>query len=552
MSERRSVLLLCDDSRQHAANVLQHIAALRDESQHDVRTFNPVDRPEAAALLDLDEFEAVAIHYTLIVTLDRYLPRALADKISAFQGLKIQFIQDEYRQVDAITARTRELGIEVLFTCMPRAAAETVYGPRLPGVTTITTLPGYAPEALRNHPSKPLTERQIDVGYRGREVPYWLGRLGQDKVEIGQGFLAQADRYGLQCDISSAECDRIYGEAWYRFLGRCRSTLGTESGASIVDFDGSVEAQSRKYLVRHAEAGFAEVEQAVLAPHEGNVMINVVSPRIFEAAALRTAMILFPGGYSGVVEPETHYIPLEKDFSNMDEVVAELRDNLRVVELAERAHADLIASGRYSLSTFVQEVDAVISERAEVRGTGGDRNYRRALRRRRVPSLARPSRLRVLVGTALKGPAAAALVARDPSVRRLAAAGRQTTDRGALAGDLWRLAILRRAAGNGGWFTVGASLEDDGRRLLFSSQTPNDPPRSDTIDLTRVGSAVEEIVWDHSALGETVALVGGRVVATPVGHHGIPGAHSFRALVELSRSAPQLLAEALEPLVRKS
>src|SRR5437868_3666581 len=117
MSERRSVLLLCDDSRRHAANVLQHITALRDESRHDVRTFNPVDRPEASRVLDLREFDVVAIHYTLIVTLNRYLPQALVDKLAAFRGLKIQFIQDEYRWVDAITSRMRELGIDVLFTC---------------------------------------------------------------------------------------------------------------------------------------------------------------------------------------------------------------------------------------------------------------------------------------------------------------------------------------------------------------------------------------------------------------------------------------------------
>jgi hypothetical protein len=51
---------------------------------------------------------------------------------------------------------------------------------------------------------------------------------------------------------------------------------------------------------------------------------------------------MFPGEYSGIVEPWRHYVPLEKDFSNMAEVAARLRDDRFVTELTERAHADLV------------------------------------------------------------------------------------------------------------------------------------------------------------------------------------------------------------------
>ncbi|HEX7311212.1 MAG TPA: hypothetical protein VF232_08530, partial [Gaiellaceae bacterium] len=114
MDERRSILLLCDDGRDHAGNVLQHIAAIARLSRHAVRLFNPVDRPESARLLDLAEFDVVVLHYTIMVTGARYLSAELADKIASFRGLKVQFIQDEYRQVDAVTQKMRDLGIDVL------------------------------------------------------------------------------------------------------------------------------------------------------------------------------------------------------------------------------------------------------------------------------------------------------------------------------------------------------------------------------------------------------------------------------------------------------
>jgi hypothetical protein len=78
MTDRRSILLLCWIERNEAGNVAPNVAALTRMSRHDVRPFNPVDRPDAAALLDLNEFDVVVIHYTIAVTIERswthYIP----------------------------------------------------------------------------------------------------------------------------------------------------------------------------------------------------------------------------------------------------------------------------------------------------------------------------------------------------------------------------------------------------------------------------------------------------------------------------------------------
>jgi hypothetical protein len=159
VSERRSILLLCDESRSHAANVLQHIEALATLSEHDVYRFNPLDRPDACQRLDLSEFDAVAIHYTISLMSARYLPPPLPERLTRFEGLKVQFIQDEYRAVDAVTAAMRSLGIDVLFTCAPEPAAGAIYNSRLPSVTRVFTLPGYVPDELVGRQVAPMSER---------------------------------------------------------------------------------------------------------------------------------------------------------------------------------------------------------------------------------------------------------------------------------------------------------------------------------------------------------------------------------------------------------
>jgi hypothetical protein len=59
-------------------------------------------------------------------------------------------------------------------------------------------------------------------------------------------------------------------------------------------------------------------------------------------------MILFEGSYSDVLRADEHYILLEKDFSNLNQVVNKLRDNDYLMHLVQHCHASLIQSGLYS------------------------------------------------------------------------------------------------------------------------------------------------------------------------------------------------------------
>src|SRR4029077_5202175 len=169
------------------------------------------------------------------------------------------------------------------------------------------------------------------------------------------------------------------------FVSSSRATLGTESGASIADFDGSVELAVRAYLRTHPAAPFDEVHRAVLEPYEGNVVVNVISPRVFEAASLGTALVMFPGKYSGIVSAGQHYIALEKDFSNMADVVAQLKDDDLVEAMTARAQDDLIKSGRWSYESFVAEFDRGGEEEARsTRGRSSALRYRVAKAERAV------------------------------------------------------------------------------------------------------------------------------------------------------------------------
>jgi hypothetical protein len=57
-----------------------------------------------------------------------------------------------------------------------------------------------------------------------------------------------------------------------------------------------------------------------------------------------------------------HYIPLNKDHSNFDEVLERFRDPDTRRELTENAYRDLIASGEHSYERFIARFDRELTE----------------------------------------------------------------------------------------------------------------------------------------------------------------------------------------------
>lgn len=356
-----NVLLLCDYQENIAATVRDHIVALEKSSRHRWWRLSMLgDIPET---LDLNRFDVVVVHYTLVACLDFFLSAASRKRLSEFKGLKAIFIQDEYRFVDRSTAAMREIGINILFTCTPSAEIPNVYpADKLPGVVIRNVLTGYVPAELLERRVPVTSERPIDIGYRGRNVPAWLGELGQEKIRIGTRMMREGPEKGLKVDISFREEDRLYGEDWINFVSRCKAMLGVESGSSVVDFTGEIQRNVELHLATKPDSSFEELRDLYFAKEDGKISFAQISPRCFESAALRTLMILYEGHYSGILKPWRHFVPLKKDHSNLDEVVAVLRDPARVNEIVECAYTEIARNPTWSFAQSVYDVDFVFDE----------------------------------------------------------------------------------------------------------------------------------------------------------------------------------------------
>lgn len=371
---RLEILLLCEYKESSAGAIVDHIHAFPRFSRHRVRVLSFLgDLPEGIAL---DRFDCVIVHYSLIVSHDTYLSPATRSRLRAWRGFKAVFVQDDYRWIDATVSALAYMRINALFPLTRHDIMEQVYPTaKLLGVRKETVLPGYVPEALLERRVPPLRERPLDVGYRARKLPAWMGEHTLQKWQIADRFAEDARRLGLKTDISWREEDRIYGEAWIDFVTRCKAMLGTESGTSVCDFTGGIQRNVERHLRRHPGATFEELRRIYFADVDGRIRMFVISPRCFEAAALRTLMVLYEGDYFQVLEPWRHYVPLARDHSNVDEVARIIRDPALAEPIVERAHREIALNPRYSYRALVELVDRVIEEEFEPRMRAAGRPY---------------------------------------------------------------------------------------------------------------------------------------------------------------------------------
>ena len=351
-----------------ASTVREHIDSFSRFSQFPIISLNTA--LGFPGWLRKSNFQGILLHYSLFGSGHYPMEGAFVDYLDQQRSsYTIAFFQDEYYFCPKRFAFIQDHDINCIFTLLEERYHD-IYSSRT-GVESIhTTLTGYVGESLAamgRRYARPDRKREIDIGYRGRELLPYMGRAAREKTWIAEEFQRQIEMRGsnLAIDIETKEFKRLYGKDWYRFLGNCRGSLGVEAGVSVFDLDGEVYDAYVNLAEAYPSDDFDAMAQRlapVMDPWEDQIFYRTISPRHFESAALGICQILFEGKYSGILTPGEHYIPLEKDFSNLDDVLAKFRSPAFRDHMRATAYRDLIASGEYSYRRFIEMFDRVLIE----------------------------------------------------------------------------------------------------------------------------------------------------------------------------------------------
>lgn len=368
------VLLLCFYDPMGISTVPETVAFMQSCSVFSITVLNLFEHGKkrkgvgATPKLNLTKFKGIVIHNSVSYNVSnlRAIDRLFDIPLRKYAGVKVLLKQDENFKFKELAEYIGETSYDLIFTCLPAEAIDRVYPPKIVGRPKfLRMLTGYVTPTLRGFTSK-TRPRKTDVGYRGSIQPLTFGRLAYEKRKIGDDFTKLAHGKGLITDISSRWEDRLGADAWFEFLSSCKATLGVESGASIFDLDGNLAERCQradaKYGAPRDDPEYIEQYLGELADLEGAIYYNQISPRHFEAAATRTLQIMYEGIYSDIFVEGRHYVKLNRDGSNIDEVIEILRDDKRREEIIECAHQEIIQNKEFWIETFVSKFDAIFGE----------------------------------------------------------------------------------------------------------------------------------------------------------------------------------------------
>jgi hypothetical protein len=491
--------------------------------------------------------------------------------------LKVAFPQDEYDHAHILDEWLFELGVHLIFTNFDETHRRTLYPLMCDRAIFQRCLTGYIDEADAQDIQERVCDpdsRPIDIVYRASHLPYWFGSHGQLKHRIAEQVLAGAGTHGLRVDISTKHEDTIVGPAWLEFLGSGRTVIGCESGSSVLDRRGAIKAKIQQVMLADPDLTFEQIGSFLPSDWDG-YQFFAISPRHLEAAMTRTCQVLIEGAYDGVLHPHIHYLPLRRDFSNLDEVLETIRNRALVRDLSQRAYRDICESGRHTYRRFAVEIEKAMQAAADHHGAcaGGSFSTRARIAwpaMRRIARASEVSRLaRYRVGMAVvtspfywcflrhplvcvaKAQLALRLIVSSPQVRRLVkiVAGDKTL-RGKLRVrdlllDCFMLRILQqlndgRVKGLSG---VRLTVDWQGARgaVIFKSRSMDNATQEDRAVLrcpldtwAEQIRSPDRIVWDHSAIGREVLypVFRSKRVTLPIGENGI---YRFRTLPLLAR-----------------
>lgn len=340
------------------------IGAIRDyldgfqaHSRHEVLFMEAGDGavPQAA----YEPFDAVLVNFCCRLHYGPLFSDACEAFVAGFSGIRIVILQDEQENTLTVRKRIARMRPHILFTTLPPEAWPVVFPDDVfSGSKIVRLLTGYARQ--RSLPSNltlaPLAQRPLTLGYRVTPHIWRWGELGRLKIEVGQRFHEACLRRGIPADIAWTEEAKIYGDDWLRFNASCQGALGSESGASVFDWHGDLQRQETQFRLARPEAT-CEDFLAEIVEQEVSFDTGQVSPRVFEATITRTPLVMVEGKYAGVLREEEHYLPIKRDFSNVEEILDRMSDLESLQNMVDRTYSHLIESGMFSYAVMAKKID---------------------------------------------------------------------------------------------------------------------------------------------------------------------------------------------------
>jgi len=299
----------------------------------------------------LDQYDVIIIHYSCIaLPLKHSLPiNAITSLyLSEFKGPKIAFIQDEQRSYVERFNYFQSIKINHLFSVAPIELFDVLYPSNKRNFTINNVLTGYISnkhiEISRNR--IPLVDRSLDLVYRGRILPSWMGDSPALKSEAVDILKKMNSMKQFNYSVASNEKERVYGDKWFSLLQSARVSLLTQSGSDFLEKGSILSEAGNNYDIND--------EKLLKANY------HVISPRYFDYISCGNLVAIAPGHYSNIPIENT-YSRISNDMHEMPEIINFAKTKSAQV-MVDTAQSEILTNKNLHFSYLVKVVEEKISD----------------------------------------------------------------------------------------------------------------------------------------------------------------------------------------------
>jgi hypothetical protein len=356
-----NVALLYIDADNAPGTVYDNIRSFKKYSKNNI-TLIPYNNENNVKNLQI--FDVIIIHY--YGQIYKNFSKKFLKLLKKYEGLKVFFAQDEYDLIYMNREKYKKAKVDILYSAssVSPEVKEALYPKKeFPYMKVIPYLTGYVSEVCMND-VVPIKERKTHIFYRGNTVGMAYGKVGYEKIEIGRRMKDLLKSTAFNQDIETCITKQIYGKEYLLRMKGAKATLITESGSSVIDWKFQERIKVIEEIKKDPDLPFDYFLKKFpdLYREDGKYVINVIPPKAFEAIMCKTAIIGYEGEYSGILKPNIHYIPLRKDWGNIESVLGKLKDNLFLQKMVDFAFEDIVSSKKYSYEKFIEEFDKKIKK----------------------------------------------------------------------------------------------------------------------------------------------------------------------------------------------
>jgi hypothetical protein len=357
-----------------------------------VNLINSDSKQKKCLELEIKKADLIVLHHSMTADTLRYLS-PLVSLLKNRKGKLVSFVGNEVNLpilgMKPKIQILKEIAPDIIATQLLEETGKWLYSECKK--STIISLP-HALNPKKFYPTRPQEKRLIDLGTRSARYGVYIG--DDDRNNIGNFFEKNYKKYGISIDLGIKKRDqsRFDRESWKGFLNCCKGMISTEAGSFYLEKDdqtinsivsylkkkknvyvipsglsffekiGRWLPPSIKRFLRYCtkgiileshrideETSFEEIKDIFFQKQKRCPFYSkAISSRHFDCIGTHTLNVMFPGRYNDILKPHKHYFPLEKDFSNIQDLIDLLGNSSKVKKITERAYNFVIESHTHS------------------------------------------------------------------------------------------------------------------------------------------------------------------------------------------------------------